>query len=64
MNDLGNIPVSFSTVSCNLINLLLYGDDNFDGTKNWETSLLTVRLMITNFQNNLSGYWFAFQIPP
>lgn len=64
MNDLGNIPVSFSTVSGNLINLLLYGDDNFDGRKNWETSLLTVRLMITNFQNNLSGYWFAFQIPP
>lgn len=64
MNDLGNIPVSFSTVSGNLINLLLYGDDNLDGTKNWETSLLTVRLMITNFQNNLSGYWFAFQIPP
>ena len=31
MNDLGNIPISFSTVNDNnLISLLLYGDDNFD----------------------------------
>ena len=30
MNNLKNIPISFSTVSDNnLISLLLYGDDNF-----------------------------------
>ena len=35
MNDLENIPISFSAVSDNnLINLLLYDDDKFDDTKN------------------------------
>ena len=34
MNDLENIPISFSAVSDNnLINLLLYDDDKFDDTK-------------------------------
>ena len=34
MNDLENIPISFSTVSDdNLIGLLSYGDDKFDDTK-------------------------------
>ena len=35
MNDLKNIPISFSTVSDSyLISLLLYGDDNFNNTNN------------------------------
>ena len=35
MNDLENIPISFSTVSDdNLIGLLSYGNDKFDDTKN------------------------------
>ena len=35
MNDLENIPISFSTVSDKkAISLLLYGDDKFEDTKN------------------------------
>lgn len=35
MNDLKNIPVSFSTFSNNnLTSLFLFGDGNFDDTKN------------------------------
>ena len=35
MNDLENISIFFSTVrDNNIINLLLYGDDKFDDTKN------------------------------
>ena len=34
MNDLENIPISFSTVSDNLISLLPYSDGKFDDVKN------------------------------
>ena len=34
MNDVGNIPVSFSTICDDyLSSLLLYGEDKFDDTK-------------------------------
>ena len=49
MNDLGNIPISFSRISNNnLISLLLYGDDNFDDAKNRKILIQTVRFIINS----------------
>ena len=46
MNDLENIPISFSTVSDNnLISLLLYGDDKFDDTKSRKILMSTIRFI-------------------
>ena len=46
MNDLGNIPISFSTVSdTNPVSLLLYGDDKFDNAKNRKTLMSTIRFI-------------------
>ena len=45
MNDLENIPISFSTVSDNnVISLLVYDrfDDRFDDTKNWKMLMSTI----------------------
>ena len=45
MNDLENIPISFSKVSDNnLISLLLHGDDKFD-TKNRKILIPTIRII-------------------
>ena len=53
MNDLKNIPISFSTVSNNnLISWLLYGDDKFHDTKN--NKILAFLLpQVTGEPNNL-----------
>ena len=46
MNDLENIPISFSTVSyTNLISLLLYSDDKFSDTKNRKILLSAIRFI-------------------
>ena len=46
MNDLENIPISFSMVNDNsLISLLLYGDDKFDDTKNRKIFMSTIRFV-------------------
>ena len=46
MNDLENIPISFSKVSDNnLISLLLHGDDKFDDTKNRKILIPTIRII-------------------
>ena len=46
MNDLEKIPTSFSPVSDNnLISLLLYGDDKFDGTKNRKILMSAIRFV-------------------
>ena len=39
-----NIPIFFFAVSDNnLVSLLLYGDDEFDGTKTWKILISTIR---------------------
>ena len=46
MNDLGNISISFSTVSdTNPVSLLLYGDDKFDNAKNRKILMSTIRFI-------------------
>ena len=46
MNDLENIPISFSTVSyTNVISLLLYSDDKFSDTKNRKILLSAIRFI-------------------
>ena len=46
MNDLENIPISFSTVSDNnLISLLLYGNEKLDDTKNQKMLMPTIRFI-------------------
>ena len=46
MNDLENIPISFSKVSDNnLISLFLHGDDKFDDTKNRKILIPTIRII-------------------
>ena len=46
MNDLENIPISFSTVSyTNLISLLLYSDDKFSDIKNRKILLSAIRFI-------------------
>ena len=46
MNDFENFPTSFSTViDNNLISLFLYGDGKFDGIKNREILMSTIRFI-------------------
>ena len=46
MNDLENIPISFSTASDNnLISLLLYGNERFNDTKNEKMLMSTIRFI-------------------
>ena len=52
MDDLENAPISFSTVSDNnLISLLLYGNNNFDDTKNRKISMSTTRFIHKESKN-------------
>ena len=58
MNDLGNIPISFSRISNNnLISLLLYGDDNFDDAKNRKILMQTVRFIINSHRFDGQILW-------
>ena len=46
MNDLENLPISFSKVSDkNLISSLLHGDDKFNDTKNRKILMSTIRII-------------------
>ena len=46
MNDLENIPISFSTVvDNNQISMSLYGNDKFDNTKNQKLLISTIRFV-------------------
>ena len=46
MNDLENIPISFSTVvDNNQISMFLYGNDKFDNTKNQKLLISTIRFV-------------------
>ena len=45
INDLENIPISFSTVSDKIISLYLHGNGRFDDTKNRKTLMSTIRFI-------------------
>ena len=50
MNDLENIPISFSIVrDTNLIRMVLYGNNRFDDTINWKI-LMTTTIFINYSQ--------------
>ena len=52
MNDLENIPISFSTVrDNNLISLFLHGNNNFDDTKNRKILMSTIRFIHKESKN-------------
>ena len=59
MNDLENIPISFSTVSDNnLISLLLYGNERFSDTKNKKMLMSTIRF-IKKLKENIYSKTFS-----
>ena len=59
MNDLENIPISFSTVSDNnLISLLLYGNERFSDTKNKKMLMSAIRF-IKKLKENIYSKTFS-----
>ena len=59
MNDLENVPISFSTVSDNnLISLLLYGNERFNDTKNKKMLMSTIRF-IKKLKENIYSKKFS-----